>query len=224
MARETSGIRSDVSLASNSLVNMKGKDTMTTKALITLDPAGSHFVTLDKARDPKPISDTTSTTYSWHITKEELYPTFRTEWRGAPVMLQMRADRYEHSSGLSDWRIVASTAYEMADPENPENQYARGAAVSDIARKRLADDHRQSVVDWLKSVDYVISRRAAVQRALARVADDLRGYSTPASRELRDASDAMYAASEIAHLQHRQWGVAANAFDRFTTAVAKAAM
>lgn len=131
----------------------------------TMTGARSHSVKLGGPTDETSMSG---------IDREEVFPTFATDWRGVAVVVQMNANRYRHSSGVSEWRIHVERGIEGTDP------YGRGKAISDTARSRLTDRLEPLVLEWLESDDYRQSKRAAVVHALARELAE-RTYVQPAS-------------------------------------------
>lgn len=94
--------------------------------------------------------------------REEVFVYCATEWRGAPVIVTMRADRYRHSSGLSEWRVYASEARSKTN-----EPYGFGAHVTDTARQRLNDACKPLALTWLDSDDYRTSEADALHSAAA---------------------------------------------------------
>lgn len=132
--------------------------------------AGSHSVTIS------PFSDMGF--------KEEVFVYFNATWRGQPAAVSMRADRYTHSSGLSEWRVYSSDVKAGAwDPET--NWYAeKGDDLSGTARSRLGDELRPMVMEWLASEAYEVSERAAYLSAMRGMLYEARPYTDP-TRDLR---------------------------------------
>jgi hypothetical protein len=128
---------------------------------------GSHTVTLDR---------------SGKVEREEMFPVFNTEWRGQPATLQMEANRYRHSQGMSDWRIFPRDAR-----EGHYDVRTYGNELTDTARQRLGEQNTETVSAWLASDEYAASRRLAFVYALRRIAGELRTYGDVPSRDLRTA-------------------------------------
>jgi hypothetical protein len=112
--------------------------------------------------------------------REELYPTYNATWRGRPVVVQVRADRYTHSSGLSDWRVYVNDAREAT----PGDERGRGPELSGRAREVLGDELRPIVREWLASEEYAASRRKAFARAIGNGLYELRPWEN-ATRGVR---------------------------------------
>lgn len=186
---------------------------------ITLHKVGSHSVRLEHAKEP---SAGIVANYSWHVIKEELFPQFLTTWRGVPVLVEMNANRYEHSSGMSEWRIYATAAYKCSAEPNEHGYFTVSPSVTDTARARLGTECQPNVSEWLASVDYALSRERAINHALGRIARDMRGYGDPPSRDLRAATVAMSKAHEITRESSARWEKVANAFDRYQEQLSKA--
>lgn len=110
--------------------------------------AGSHSVRFDNRGQ---------------LEKEEVFPTFETTWRGAAVTVQMKASRYRHSSGMSEWRIFA---------EHTRDEH--GNALTPLARGRMSEQLRPLVEAWLTTEEYAASRRQAFANAVQREFYDLR--------------------------------------------------
>lgn len=86
--------------------------------------------------------------------KEEVTLTFPATWRGTPCTVRMSASRYEHSTGISDWRIYAD---EIRDSDGRES-------FTDLARQKLGAEYEPVVTDWLKSAEYQRSYADAIYR------------------------------------------------------------
>lgn len=95
------------------------------------------------------------------ISSEEVFGYFTATWRSRPVMVTVSADKYAHSSGMSDWRIYASEA-RYVDTEKNGN---RGEDVTATAKSALSKLCAPLMSDWLGTDEYV----ASFQRALARM-------------------------------------------------------
>lgn len=116
---------------------------------VTLESTGSHHVSDEYARGGY---------------REQVFGYFKAEWRGLPVIVTMQADRYTHSSGLSDWRIYAESArYYDADANG-----GRGADVTDLARQRLSEACRPAMSEWLHGDEYAGSLSRAVRNMIVR--------------------------------------------------------
>jgi hypothetical protein len=133
---------------------------------VVLDRVGSHSVS-------------TGYNYRDEIEKEECFGYFSATWRGQPVRLTMNADRYRHSSGMSEWRVYCRDA-KVIEPDDDRNGdwYYHGASVSDTARQRLGEVCQPMMAEWLESDGYVTSRRLAFVRMLKRLASDLAKYNS----------------------------------------------
>lgn len=113
------------------------------------------------------------------VSKEEVFFYFETAWRGTPARVTISADRYRHSSGMSEWRLYASEAREI-DPSDPDNRWT-GAHLTDLARRRLGESCIPQASNWLaggntrydNGVSYRTSRENAFGYALTRMASDL---------------------------------------------------
>ena len=95
------------------------------------------------------------------IRKEELYPILTAVIRGAGRSIECSADRYRHSSGMSDWRI-----------------YPRDVRPADGIGEATMREIRQAttpvIADYLASAEYRSSRRRAVYAAIVREIHDSR--------------------------------------------------
>lgn len=138
--------------------------------------------------------------------REELHLGFDTAWRGRPVSVTMHADRYQHTSGISDWRIYATEAREGHAPilDNGRTGRSLGDHLTDTARSRLSDELRPLVTDWLASPAYTVARTNALAEMIYR---ELTGTVTtyrPTSkaRELLETYGAEITADQVAHLEH----------------------
>lgn len=164
---------------------------------------GSHSVGLGRDIDQTEMSGTD---------REEVFPTFATEWRGAPVVVQMSADRYRYSgAGVSEWRIYVANAIEGTDP------YGRGKALTPTAKSRLRDQLEPLVVEWLGSDEYRASRRSAVVRALSRELAE-RTYCDPPSQRAREHA-ARLCADQMSTAQWTAFAAACEAKDAAAAAL-----
>lgn len=168
---------------------------------LKLERFNSHSVRIDFASDLG----------RYDVSKEEVYGYFRATWRGVPVVFTMSADRYRHSSGISEWRIYCTDAREI-DPALAEDVYGRGPAVSDTARQRLGAAARPVVEQWLASADYVTSRRTAFARALEHEASQLGTHQSTTSR-LRTYLETF--ASELEPADAKRLAAATDAYEAF---------
>jgi hypothetical protein len=168
-------------------------DTATLRAPLR---TGSHFITIGHDG----------------IEKEEVWIYFETSWRNRPAIVEMSADRYVHSSGMSEWRITARDAKE-SDPTRNGN---RGDDLTQLARQRLGAQLRPVVEQWLASERYTESRQAAFGHALYRMALDLSARFN-STDPLRKAL-AMYG-HELKPETMRRLFDAADAYDRFSAIV-----
>lgn len=103
----------------------------------------------------------------------EVYASFSVEWRGETIEGSMIGDRYRHSSGWSDWRLVVSSTRQH---------------VTDTARAAIRDAVRPLVAEWLESDEYPVAHRRAYAVAIGRYLKDER-YSTDTARRLAEAAD-----------------------------------
>jgi hypothetical protein len=100
------------------------------------------------------------------LEKDEAFFYFQAEWQGKPAFVVMQADRYRHSSGVSEWRVYATDArYGEADN--------RGAALTDTGKQRLHDAAKPLVLEWLASPEAELAERQAYYGALLRMANEL---------------------------------------------------
>lgn len=154
--------------------------------------AGSHSVRFDNRGQ---------------LEKEEVFPTFETTWRGAAVTVQMSADRYRHSSGISEWRIYAVNTRDE-----------KGGALTPLARSRMTEQLRPLVYEWLLTDAYAASRRQAFANALQREFYDLHPYRhdepTHNVRRLLAAH-----AGELSPAVLERFTRAADAFDAYAIAL-----
>ena len=101
------------------------------------------------------------------IDREEVFFYIATAWRGTPVTVILRADRYAHTGGVSDWRITVSDV-------RPD--------VSGTARQRLRERCEPLATDWLASDAYTRSESVAYA---SMIANTLRTSPYDATREVR---------------------------------------
>lgn len=113
-----------------------------------LEKTGSHWV-----------SDDNYSSRVDGISKEEVYLYFSAKWRGQPVQVEVSADRYAHSSGISEWRVYARASRFY----DPERNGGRGEETSGTARAALSKLCEPIATAWLSSDEY----RASFERALA---------------------------------------------------------
>lgn len=134
---------------------------MATPQNVEMERTGSHHVSDEYARGGY---------------REQVFGYFTATWLGEPVIVTMQADRYTHSSGLSDWRIYA----EQARSFDPEANGGRGPDLTDTARKRLSDACRPAMAAWLESDEYPASLADAVRNMIVReMTDTRRGHAAP---------------------------------------------
>jgi hypothetical protein len=101
---------------------------------------------------------------NFELTSEEVYLYFSATWLGKEVRFVHKADRYRHSSGLSEWRAYVSEGWSKIDSE-----YGwKGDELSSTARAALNAASKQYVEDWLISEAYRESYRSAVYNAILR--------------------------------------------------------
>jgi hypothetical protein len=162
----------------------------------------SHSVRLEMA--PRPRAELTARAeYGWQITKEEAYATILTEWRGQSVNLELELSRYQHSSGMSEWRVLP---YEARLRDDSTGEVIYGSGISDTARHRLFEALAPLAEAWLSTDQYRVSHRRAVQHALQRVLEGGRvGGGEFAIRDLYGAVGAMLEAGEISKEDRLEW-------------------
>ena len=127
---------------------------------VEMERTGSHHVSDDYARGGY---------------REQVFGYFKATWRGEPVIVTMQADRYTHSSGLSDWRIYA----EQARSFDPERNGGRGDDLTDTARGRLSDACKPLMAAWLDSDEYAPSLANAVRNMIVREMKDRHTSTAP---------------------------------------------
>jgi hypothetical protein len=132
-----------------------------------LRKTGSHYISDDSSSHVNGIS------------KEEVYFYFDAQWRGRPVQVEVSADRYAHSSGMSDWRAYARAARFY----DPERNGGRGEETTGTARSALGRLCVPIAVEWLSTDAYRSSFQAALGHMVMRKFQD--GYS--ASRRVSEA-------------------------------------
>ena len=133
---------------------------MATPQEVKMDRTGSHHVSDEYARGGY---------------REQVFGYFTATWLGEPVIVTMQADRYTHSSGLSDWRIYA----EQARSFDPEANGGRGPELTDTARRRLSDACKPLMVAWLEGDEYAPSLADAVRNMIVREMKDRHTSTAP---------------------------------------------
>lgn len=123
-------------------------------------------------------------THDYHTKKEEIVFYIRTEWRGTPARAVLTADRYEHSSGWSEWRVRCSEAREAMTE-------GLGASLTDTARTRMRERFEPMVRDWLDSTEYPASRGRSLTAMLRNKLLDAKPYGDPPTREVRGVLEAV---------------------------------
>ena len=136
-----------------------------------LERVGSHSVSL-------------GVNYHDEIEKEECFGYFSATWRGEPCRVEVSADRYRHSSGLSEWRVYARAAYSGEDRNRHGADRLAARELTDTARHRLGELCVPIMREWLDSDDYGASRRQAFVRMFKRQASDLSIYAERPSDRL----------------------------------------
>src|SRR5690242_8831764 len=127
-------------------------------AALELAAVSSHSVTADH--------------FAGKISREECYPRVRATWRGTEVLVELEANRYEHSSGWSEWRIFVR----RTDPGTTE-----------LAQRALREACLPLVEAWLAGDEYARSRRRAFASYAARyLRDSSSRYSIEALRQMLD--------------------------------------
>lgn len=117
------------------------------------------------------------------VEKEEVTRLFLTEWRGVVVTVRISADRYRHSSGISEWRIYADQARKGTE--------GYGEHLTDTARRRLSEKFSPLVQEWLNSNDsgdgsYTQSRRRVFTAVIKGKLSDLGRIGPDQFRRLLD--------------------------------------
>jgi hypothetical protein len=121
-----------------------------------LQKTGSHWV-----------SDDNYSSRADGISKEEVYFYFTAQWRGRPVQVEVSADRYAHSSGISEWRVYARDARFY----DPERNGGRGEATTGTARAALGKLCVPIAEEWLTSDAYTASFQNALAHMVMRKFD-----------------------------------------------------
>lgn len=143
------------------------------------------------------------------VEKEEVFFYFETTWRGRPALVTLSADRYRHSSGMSEWRVYANDAKE----HDPERYGGRGDDLTDLARRRLGEQLIPVARVWLASESYAESRQTAFYHALDHMARELSAFSRRDTGDLRKALATF--GHELPPDAMRRLFDAADAFERF---------
>ena len=105
--------------------------------------------------------------HHFELTSEEVYLYFSGQWLGKEVRFIHKADRYRHSSGLSEWRAYVKEGWVKI-----ESKYVRGAELSRKAFVALDNASKEYVVEWLSSEAYRESYCSAVYNAILKCGDD----------------------------------------------------
>ena len=140
---------------------------------ITLRHTNSHHVEIDSVNGPG-------------MQSEEVYGYFTVKTRGGTERdVTVSADRYRHSSGLSDWRIYPRDV-------RPDD------GVGPSTMREIREASTPMMEKWLASADYRTSRRQAFATAIKRLIRDV-DYSS------RRADDALARfADELAPADRRK--------------------
>jgi hypothetical protein len=133
-----------------------------------LNKTGSHWV-----------SDDNHSSRVDGISKEEVFFYFSAKWRGQPVQVEVSADKYAHSSGMSDWRVYARAARYY----DSESYGGRGEETTGTARAALGELCVPIALEWLESDAYKASFQTALAHMVMRKFQD--NYS--ASRRVAEA-------------------------------------
>lgn len=176
------------------MINHQPKDVMATAKQAPALTATGHSVEFD---------------YRQQLDNEQVYLTFETEWRGQPAVVRMQADRYRHSSGISEWRYRVDEA-RGADTSDGR----RGADLSGTARSRLSDQLRPLVEEWLGSEAYETSRDEAYFDAVRRMVREARPYPDP----MRDVRKVLLDSVYMTIAQRDRLYRMAEAYEAFTLA------
>lgn len=151
------------------------------------------------------------------IKRETLTLRVSTEWRGKAATIDIVADRYRHSSGLSDWRVIGTNAREDLGGNG------LGAPLTDTARTRLADAHKHLAHDYLATEAYRESLATAMFYAIRGMLRDAGGhpglYSAKPSRDARRAIDKAVKAGQLGPETVDKLLSAADALDTYAALV-----
>lgn len=87
------------------------------------------------------------------IDKIEIYLEYLAKWRGNTVRYTVKADRYRHSSGLSEWRyyVLGDSVFSHYLDEAAYN--GRGGEITETARAALDKATEQMVKEYLAALD-----------------------------------------------------------------------
>lgn len=156
---------------------------------------------------PEPIKRSHYVTlyYFGCLEREEIFLNFATKWRGVDAIVTMSCDRYMYANDeLSEWRIYATEARGKNDTEY-------GYHLTDTARRRLSDQHKEVARQWLDSDAYRESERNAYMRAVRRVGETHHyGLADKLRRTARAVRDKIGPDAMVRFEQ------AADAYDAFT--------
>lgn len=170
---------------------------MTQTATPTFE-TGSHYITIGWQNGFQVVE------------KEEVHFYCDTVWRGTPACVTISADRYLHSSGMSEWRLYVSDARGCSGSEDDPII----VDLSNTARRRLGEQCIPIARKWLASDIYSTSRLSAFSDALTRMARDLSSRHDSTTK-LRNALTAF--CSELSGKTYNRLIRAADAYDTFTT-------
>lgn len=119
--------------------------------------------------------------HNGEVSKKEVCFTFEAEWQGQPCQVRLEADRYRHTAGLSDWRVVPTSARRYTDLER------KGPLVplTETAKSRLGDACRPLALAWLTSPACDTAERRAFYEAILRGLNEPRLSFEEPTREVR---------------------------------------
>jgi len=121
--------------------------------------------------------------YSPHgIRKEQVYARLASNWRGQDVQIEAVLDRYQHSNGLSDWRLYSVDVRAWDQARGGFYDY-----VSDVARQRLREACAPVALAYTTSDDYAITWHAALVRAIRDAVREERYDSVALTRRMVEA-------------------------------------
>jgi len=146
-----------------------------------------------------------SITAGYNNWKEEVHLYYRTEWRGESVVVTMALSRYQHSSGISEWRIYAQ------DARVGTEAHGCGPHLTDLAQSRLSAQLQPLAAEWLTTDAYRTSESLAYFHAVKRELGDATPYggSKRAQQLLANYSE------KFCDTQRGQLIEMCDAFDRF---------
>lgn len=125
--------------------------------------------------------------------REECYPSFHATWRGEPVRFTIQANRYEHSSGISEWRVYCQDAregrYAFDREDGTREDGYRGRELTDTARARLREAAEPIVREWLASEEYRREHKRALASMVVREIMERYGHARTVLNRYREQMD-----------------------------------